>query len=191
VPLVLAYLAWVLVNVLCFALGRQLGLPHWASGLCALILFGALAAAALVRSGRQPARVLTTAFWITKRGLATGYHQTDLLTPDGALVGFDHNDFERGSRETYRVLLDAAWVATLFERLGSKEFSDLAPSYSNPAMCDGFCLQIGWCVDGRERSAYLENTDHRILSPLVREIWSHAPHSVGRFLPVFGSHQGA
>jgi hypothetical protein len=124
-----------------------------------------------------------TALWICQRGMASGYHCTDKLTPDGTLAGFEHDDFAPGFRPTYRVGTPVSWSEDVFERLRSAEFARLAGNYADPLIQDGFTLHITWRLDGSEKRVWLANTEHPLLSSLIRDVWSRAPENAGRVYP--------
>jgi len=157
-----ALVAVVVSRVLAPWLGGWAAIPGVAAGAFVVVAADRLAHGRDRRSSDSP-----TALWISRRGLASGYHQTHKLTPDGLLAGFDHDDFTPGFRESYRVHVAPEIVADVFHRLSGSEFANLAGSYTDPHVSDGFTLQITWRLEGVERSVWLANTTHPLLSPLV------------------------
>lgn len=166
---VLFYLLWVVAVVVCATLATWLEVPLLA------VLGVAMTLGALVLwwlNHRRSAGGTKTGLWISQRGSASGYHHTDKLTSDGVLAGFDHDDFTPGSRQTYRTNVPLERVSDIFQRLRSPQFSALAGNYSDPHIVDGFTLRITWRLDGVEKTVWLANTEHELLSPLVAEVWS-------------------
>jgi hypothetical protein len=186
----LGYLAWlgcVLVAVFVSrALAPWLGGWSLVPGIAAGATLGLVVFRIAFRRGGTGSDS-PTALWISQRGLASGHHQTDKLTPDGVLAGFDHDDFTPGYRPTYRIQLAPDIAEGVFTRLRSAEFAALAGSFADPRIADGFTLQLTWRLEGVEKSVWLSNTFHPLLSPLVADVWRHAPPERDRQLPDFPS----
>jgi hypothetical protein len=187
---ILWYLGWIgCLSIVVFvsrALAPWLGswsvVPGIASGAAA-----AFTLYRLTHRRREGTSDSPTALWISQRGLASGHHQTDKLTPDGSLTGFQHDDFTPGFRQTYRIRLAPDVVGEIFARIRSDEFATLDGRFADPRIADGFALQITWRLEGREKSIWLCNTFHPLLSRLVEDVWRHAPPSARRSLPDFES----
>jgi hypothetical protein len=122
-----------------------------------------------------------TALWISSRGLATGHHITDKLTPDGVLCGFAQSDFERGAKPTYATEVTADVVSEVFRTVRSADWNALEWNYTDPTLCDGFTLRISWTLDGSAiQHVWMCNVDYPFIANVVRVVWAHVP---GRVFP--------
>jgi hypothetical protein len=129
-----------------------------------------------------------TALWISQRGLATGHHATDKLTPDGMLCGFAQSDFAPGAKPVYTTEAPAPVVEDVFRTVRSGEWAALEATYQYPGICDGFALRLTWTLDDSEaRHVWMCNVDYPLIGDVVRAVWAHVPGRVFPDLPAWTS----
>jgi hypothetical protein len=131
----------------------------------------------------RPPNAPPTALWISARGLATGYHATDKLTPDGALRGFKESDFERGFTPTFEIEI-GDHARQIFDTIRTPEWAALEATYQHPGINDGFALRVSWTLDGGDLyHVWMCNTDYPLIAGVVRAVWRHVPGRVFPELP--------